>query len=193
MMEARAGQGAQVGDGGPFLQPARGSMRDNQPVKFLPRNPTEPVSRLQWLRLLCLVAALGYGAPIATSTLDQLVRVNEQARTRLIQHYRLWELEIGPRGRPEFWTRMAAHLLNDEQLLARVDLKYGGEAFDIELEYRRDLTMARAEVVTAALARWGTPLAIVYGVVWLARKRQRKPGGKPQPASVFDPRYRPPD
>ncbi|HYC46012.1 MAG TPA: hypothetical protein VED01_11085 [Burkholderiales bacterium] len=161
-------------------------------MPFFPRSATEPVSRLQWLRIACIAAAFAYGTPIASSAYDQLIRVNEQARTRLIQHHRLWELEIGYRGRPETWTRMAARLLNDRQLLARVALKYGGQAPDIELEYRRDVTIARAEVVGKALVLWGGPLLALYGLAWLARRRNGKAPVRVQPASIYDPRYRPP-
>ena len=161
-------------------------------MNFLPQSATEPVSRLQWLRIAFIAAALLYAAPIASNAYDKLTRVNKEARSRLIQQHRLWELEIGFRGRPELWTRMAAHLLNDHQLLARVALKYGGQSTDIEVEYRRDVSIARAEVVLSALALWAGPLAALYGIGWLARRRLNAPKPKPQPASVYDPRYQPP-
>jgi hypothetical protein len=119
--------------------------------------------------------------------------VNRAARARLIEQHRLGELHPEYRGRPETWIRMASHLLNDRQLLSRVAQKYGPQAAEIEVEYRHDLTFARAEVVTVALAAWAAPLALFYGVALLARQRRKAPPPKIEPASVSDPRYRPPD
>ena len=155
---------------------------------------TDPASRRRWLRILCIVAALGYAVPIGFNAYERLVSVNVQARARLIQHHRLWENEPGFRGRPEVWTRMASWLLSDQQLIRRLNVKYGGQAQEIELEYRRDVTMARAEVIVSALAWWAGPLAAIYAVVWIVRRRRHKPAppARTQPASVNDPRYLPP-
>ena len=163
-------------------------------MSFLLRSMTDPASRRRWLRIVCIVAALGLAVPIGFNAYERLVSVNVQARARLIQHHRLWENEPGFRGRPEVWTRMASWLLSDQQLIRRLNAKYGGQAQEIELEYRRDVTMARAEVIVSALALWGFPLAAIYGVVWVVRRRRAKPAPpvKTQPASVHDPRYRPP-
>jgi hypothetical protein len=140
-----------------------------------------------------LIAALAWAVPIGFSAYDQLTRVNDQARARLIEQHRLWELDPNFRGRPEIWTRLASRLLSDRQVLMRVAAKYGGQSEAIELEYRRDLTMARAEVVVIALAWWIAPVAALYGIAVMVRRRQRAPPPKVVPASVSDPRYRRPD
>jgi len=139
-----------------------------------------------------LVLAAGCAVPVAASAYEQFNRVSQQARARLIEQHRLWELQPDFSGRPEAWTRAASRLLNDRQLLMRVAAKYGGQSEEIELEYRRDLAIARAEVVLAALALWAAPLAALYGIVLLVRRRKRAPPPKIEPASVSDPRYRPP-
>jgi hypothetical protein len=140
-----------------------------------------------------LVLAIACIVPVASSAYEQFNRVSEQARARLIEQHRLWELQPDFRGKPEVWTRAASRLLNDRQLLMRVAAKYGGQSEEIELEYRRDLSIARAEVVLVALALWAAPLAALYGIVLLVRLRKRAPPPKTEPASVSDPRYRPPD
>jgi hypothetical protein len=144
-------------------------------------------------RLVLLVLALAWAIPLAWNAYEQLDRVGERARTRLIEQHRLWEVDPNFRGKPEIWVRMAARLLSDRQVLQRVATKYGGASEEIELEYRRDLTMARAEVVVVALAWWALPLAVLYGGAVLVRRRTPAPPAKAEPASVSDPRYRPPD
>ena len=167
-------------------------LRDNERMAFLSRNASESKPLPRWLHVAFVIAALAYAAPLAWNAYERVLRVIEQARTRLIQQHRLWEGEIGFRGRPEVWTRMAAHLLTDQQLMRRLSIKYGGQAQEHEIEYRRDVLMARAEVVVSALALWGAPLAALYVLVWIVRRRKPTPPPKTQPASVNDPRYLPP-
>ena len=138
-----------------------------------------------------IVAAAAYAAPLAWSAYEDLVLVNQRARARLIEQHRLWEVD-NFRGRPESWTRFASRLLTDQQLLRRVAMKYGAQSEEIEREYRRDLTIGRAEVIVIALALWAGPVAAIYGLVWLARRRRPTPPPKIEPASASDPRYRPP-
>lgn len=140
-----------------------------------------------------IALAIAVAVPMGFSAYEQLSHVSEQARARLIEQHRLWELDPNFRGKPAAWTRMASRLLSDRQVLMRVAAKYGGQSDAIELEYRRDLTMARAEVVVVALGWWAAPLAGLYGIALLVRRRQRAPPPKIVPASVADPRYRPPD
>ena len=140
-----------------------------------------------------LVLAIASGVPVGFAAYEQFNRVSQQARARLIEQHRLWELQPDFRGKPEVWTRAASRLLNDRQLLTRVAAKYGGQSEEIELEYRRDLTMARAEVVVVALALWAAPLGALYGIAVLVGRRKPAPPPKIEPASVSDPRYRPPD
>jgi hypothetical protein len=139
------------------------------------------------------VLALAVAVPIASDAYEKLVRVNQQARERLVLEHRLWELQPGFRGKPETWARFASRLLNDRQLLSRVAAKYGAASEQIELEYRRDLAIARAEVVVIALAGWAAPLGLLYAIAWVLRRRKPAPRPKKQPASASDPRYRRPD
>ena len=139
-----------------------------------------------------LALAIACAVPVASSAYERFNRVSQEARVRLIEQHRLWELQPDFRGKPEVWTRAASRLLNDRQLLMRVAAKYGGQSEEIELEYRRDLGIARAEVVLAAIALWAAPLAALYGIVVLVSGRKRAPLPKIEPASVSDPRYRPP-
>jgi len=145
------------------------------------------------LRLAFLVLALACGVPLVTSADGRLTRVSQEARGRLIHEHQLWELDPNFRGKPQVWARMASRLLSDRQLLSRVAQKYRGQSSEIELDYKRDLTIARAEVVFGALAIWAAPLAAVYGLAWALRRRKPAAPAKAQPASVSDPRYRPPD
>ena len=139
-----------------------------------------------------ILAAIAYAVPLAWNAYEDLVQVNYRARARLIEHHRLWEVD-NFRGKPESWTRFASRLLTDQQLLRRVAMKYGGQSEEIEREYRRDLAIARAEVIIIAAALWAGPLAAVYGFIWLVRRRRpAPPPPKIQPASASDPRYRPP-
>lgn len=58
--------------------------------------------------------------PMGFSAYEQLSHVSEQARARLIEQHRLWELDPNFRGKPAAWTRMASRLLSDRQVLMRV-------------------------------------------------------------------------
>lgn len=141
-----------------------------------------------------VAVAIAVALPIGFQAYERLLHVNQQARERLILQHRLWELQPGFNGRPQTWARFASRLLNDRQLLSRVAAKYGPQAEEIEIEYRRDLVIARAEVVVIALAAWGAPLGLAYALLWWALRR-KKPAVAPTapPASASDPRYRPPD
>lgn len=148
--------------------------------------------RVRLWQLAWILAAAAYAAPLAWHAYEDLVQVNYRARARLIEQHRLWEVD-NFRGKSEGWTRFASRILTDQQLLRRVAMKYGPQSEEIEREYRRDLTIARAEVTVIALAWWAGPLTALYGVVWLARRRRpARPPPKIQPASASDPRYRPP-
>ena len=136
--------------------------------------------------------AIAIAVPIASDAYDKLVQVNYKARERLVLEHRLWELQPGFRGKPETWARFASRLLTDRQLLSRVTAKYGAAADQIELEYRRDLTIARAEVIVVALALWAAPLALLYAIAWALRRRKAAPLPKTPPPSASDPRYLPP-
>ena len=140
-----------------------------------------------------LVLAIAWAVPVAYQTYDRVVQVRQEARAQLITLHRLWELHPEFRGKPETWTRFASRLLTDRQLLLRVASKYGGLAEQIELEYRRDLTIAEAEVVMVAIAIWAAPLGVLYGLGHMLRRRPRPvaPVKTKAPASASDPRYMP--
>ena len=149
-------------------------------------------SQARWLYLWIIVAAL-YAVPVGKTGYDRLVDVTRQMRAQLIVEHRLWELHPEYRGKPETWTTFASRLLTDRQLLRRVHAKYGERAENIELDYRRDLSIAQGEVVLVALAIWAVPIAGLYGIGWAIAKRRRKPPPAPPPArSAYDEsRYRP--
>ena len=132
--------------------------------------------------------------PVIYFAYDRLNEVTLQAREHLIVQYRLWELHPEYQGKPQMWTRVASRILTDNQLLRRVRMRHGSElAKEIELDYRRDLTLAQSEVVLVATAAWALPLAALYGLgIFLARKR-RTPPESPQPSTPppSDSRYRP--
>lgn len=142
--------------------------------------------------LLWLAFAIAYALPVGWRAYDRLVEVTRKAREQLILEYRLWELHPEYHGTPQTWTRFASRLLSDRQLMQRVRAKYGESAEQIELDYRRDLTIAQAEVVVVAAGLWGLPVAALYGLglaVGYLKRRRPKPV-KPQPPSFSDPRYR---
>jgi hypothetical protein len=141
-----------------------------------------------------LAAAAVYFVPIGTIAYDKLVEVTRQHRVRLIVSHRLWELHPEYHGSPEAWTGFAARLLTDRQLLLRVRAKYRDGAEQIELDYRRDLSIAQAEVIVVALAIWGVPVGLAYGFGRLLSGRRNKPPPAPPPArpAYDESRYRPP-
>ena len=153
--------------------------------------PTSP-SQARWHYLWIIAAAL-YAIPVGKIGYDDLTDVTRKMRARLIVEHRLWELHPGYRGRPETWTNTASRLLTDRQLLRRVHTKYGDRAESIELDYRRDLSIAQGERVLVALALWGGPVAGLYGIGWAIARRRRKPPPAPPPArpAYDESRYRP--
>ena len=139
-----------------------------------------------------IVLAIGAAIPIADITYDRITLAHRDARVRLIMLHRLWELQPQYTGKPETWTRFAARLLTDRQLILRINEKYGPAGEEIERDYRRDLAIADAELVGAGLAVWALPLAVVYGLGRLALRRPRKAVNVPPPPShLNDPRYMP--
>ena len=74
----------------------------------------------------------------------------------------------------------------------RISAKYGALAQQIELDYRRDLTIAESEVIVIALAVWLTPLVLLYALGYLLSRRAPAPVPvRQRAASVDDPRYLP--
>jgi len=152
---------------------------------------TTPKAR--WWLYAWIAVAVASAIPTAIVAHSRLNDVARHARETLIVQHRLWELHPEYHGTPEAWTRFASRLLTDRQLLRRVRTKYGDLGIQVELDYRRDLTISQAEVVIAAVAIWVVPLAAFYGLgLVFVRLRGRAPSATPaQPASYDDPRYRP--
>ena len=150
--------------------------------------------RHPWWQIAWLILAIAYAVPVAYYANDRVTEVTRKARERLIVQYRLWELHPEYGGTPRTWTRFASRLLTDNQLLRRVRAKYGDLANDIELDYRRDLSIAQGEVIVAAAAAWAVPLAALYGLGLLIVMRRRRPPAQPQQAperpAASDSRYR---
>ena len=149
--------------------------------------------RLWPWKLAWFVVAVAYAWPVYWAADARVQKVNRSQRTQLIVRHQLWELDPHYAGTPQLWTRVAAQLLTDGQLLRRVHRKYGAQGREIELDYRRDLFIAQAEVVLTAAAAWALPLAVVYGIGAFLMGRRQKPAVQPDapPATVDDSRYRP--
>ena len=152
-----------------------------------------PVPQTRWWRYVWIVVAVLYAVPVGKAAYDRLGDVARAMRVRLIVENRLWEMHPESRGRPQAWTNAASRLLTDRQLLLRVRSKYGTAADAIELDYRRDLSIAQGEVVVVALAVWGTPVAVLYAAAALIVRRRHKPRPQPAPArpAYDESRYRP--
>ena len=139
---------------------------------------------LLW-KIAWALAALAYAVAVAYMAYGRLGEVTLEARQRLIVEYRLWELHPEYHGTPQAWTRFASRLLTDNQLLSRVRSLHRDLAAEIELDYRRDLTMAQGEVVLTALAAWALPVGALYAIGLLVGRRRRVvPEPEPKPAKL---------
>jgi hypothetical protein len=144
-----------------------------------------------WKAALLLIAA-AYAWPVYFAAEERVQEVTRKQRQQLIMRHQLWELEPEYAGTPQNWTRFASMLLSDRQLLRRVHRKYGALGRDIELDYRRDLFIAQAEVILTAAAIWAGPLAALYAIgVWVGRRRRLTAPPRTDSASASDSRYRP--
>ena len=158
------------------------------------RFPTDARSqRRLWWHAAWIAVALAYAVPVARVAYDRLIEVTHRARERLIVEYRLWELHPEYRGTPQAWTRFAARLLSDNQLLRRVHIAQRELAPEIELDYRRDLTVAQGEVVLAACAAWAVPVGLLYGIGLLVARRPRRAETQNRPVqpAYSEEKYRP--
>ena len=156
---------------------------------------SRPEARLRlgsaW-QIALIILAVAYAVPLAYVAYNRLGEVARQARERLIVEYRLWELHPEYKGTPQAWTRFASRLLTHGQLLRRVHVKYGALATEIELDYRRDLSVAQGEVVLVVVAAWGIPVGALYGLgILLTRRRRRVLAKPPEKPGYSDARYRP--
>jgi hypothetical protein len=162
------------------------------PMQTAEHDPIAPPRRSPW-KMAWLILAVAYAAPIAYTGYNKVIEVTREARERLIVQHRLWELDPGYRGTPQIWTRVASRLLTDNQLMRRVRLRYGELTREIELDYRRDLSLAQVEVIAIHVAAWGIPVGALYGLGLLVLKRRRVSIPPPPPAAppASDARYRP--
>ena len=143
---------------------------------------------------LWAAAAILYAMPIGKVAYDRLTDVSRKMRAQLIVEHRLWELHPEYSGSPDMWTNFASRLLTDRQLLLRVRSKYQDRADQIELDYRRDLSIAQAEIIVVALAVWGLPVGAAYAIGIMMLRRRRNPHGPPPPPprpAYDESRYRP--
>jgi hypothetical protein len=150
--------------------------------------------RARWWFCLWAAAAIIYAMPIGKFAYDRLSDVSRKMRAQLIIEHRLWELHPEYSGSPDMRTSFATRLLTDRQLLTRVRSKYQDGADQIELDYRRDLTIAQAEIIVVALAVWGLPVGAAYAIGIMILRRRRDPPASPPspPRPTYDAsRYRP--
>jgi hypothetical protein len=148
--------------------------------------------RVRLLQIGIVILAVVTVVPVGVVTYQRVQQVRQDARANFIRLHRLWELHPEFKGTPETWTRFASRLLTDRQIMFRVNAKYGALAEQIELDYRRDLTIAQSEVVFGALGIWALPLLAVYGIGYILIRRPRVdiPVKVDRP-SLRDPRYLP--
>jgi len=156
-------------------------------------SPTSQPSRRVWAwKLALLLIAAAYAWPVYWAADSRVQEVTRKQRTQLIVRHQLWELDPDYAGTPQTWTRFAAMLLSDGQILRRVHRKYGELGREIELDYRRDLFIAQAQVILTASAIWALPVVALYGIGAFVGRR-RRPVTQPEMPSVTasDSRYRP--
>lgn len=122
----------------------------------------------QWAWLLVAAISLPYVAYQGYQSVQESARV---ARVQLIERYSLWETDPRYAGTPQAWTRFAARLLNERQLLQKVREKHGALADQIEQDYEFDTSLTQAGIIARYFAAWGAPLALLYGVGWLLARR----------------------
>lgn len=151
------------------------------------------IPKVKWWFAAWVLLAIGSAIPVGITLYDRLTDVTRGARERLIVQHRLWELHPEYQGSPQMWTRVASRVLTDRQLMRRVREKYGDLAVQVELEYRRDLTIVQTETAVVVIAVWAAPLAVLLALGYvLARRRKSAPAQPPpRPPSYDDARYRP--
>ena len=132
-----------------------------------------------WWQLAWLLVAAVSLAPVSYYAYQELQKVQRELRVQLIQRYSLWESDPNYRGTPQAWTRFAAMLLTNGQLMRRVREKHGALTEKIEEDFQRDSALAQGKVIVVYLSGWAIPLALLYGAGWLYQRR--KLSAAPQP------------
>lgn len=112
-------------------------------------------------------------APAGYFAYQDALEARRVTRVQLIERCSLWETAPEYAGSPQSWTRFAAWLLDSDQLMERVRMKYGALAEEIELDFRRDLVLVYGRVIAGYLLLWLAPLALLYGAGHLYRRRRR--------------------
>jgi hypothetical protein len=153
-------------------------------------NKEKSSARLYWLWAWLVIAAVS-GVPVGQSAYQNVLETNTAARHRLIVQYELWRAHPKLTAKPQAWARLASRLLTDNQLMNRVRIVHPNNAEQIELDYRRDLSIVQGLAIARYLLPWVLTLALIYGAGWwLLRPRTPAPPPKIVPASYDDPRYR---
>lgn len=138
-----------------------------------------------------LVVVAVSGVPVTRHAYQSVVETNIESRHRLIVQYELWRAHPNLKAAPQYWARLASRLLSDNQLMNRVRTVHPSSAEQIELDYRRDLTITQGFTLAKVLLPWMLAVALLYGTGWwLLRPRKALPPPKVVPASYNDPRFR---
>jgi len=147
-------------------------------------------ARLYWLWAWLVIAVVS-GVPVGQLAYQSVVKTNIEARHRLIVAHELWHAHPKMKASPEHWARLASRLLTDNQLMNRVRVVHPNNAEQIELDYRRDLSIVQGLALAKYLLPWALTLALIYGAGWwLLRPKKPVPPPRAAPASYNDPRYR---
>lgn len=154
------------------------------------QNTENSSARLYWLWAWLLIAAFS-AVPLGRLAYRDIVELNIQTRHRFIVEYELWRAHPKLNASPQHWARSAARLLTDNQIMNRLRIVHPDQARQIELDYRRDLTLAQVIAGSRYLLPWSLLMALLYGAgLFVLRPKKRVPPPKSVPASYNDPRYR---
>ena len=137
-----------------------------------PASGPQSAPRGLWWRRAWLIAAAATLPLAGYFAYHDTIAVAQSLRVELIQRYSLWETDPDYRSSPRDWTRFAAWLLSNEQLLERVRAKYGPLSDQIELDFRRDAALAHGRVALIYALAWGAPLGALYGLGLLFERRR---------------------
>jgi hypothetical protein len=134
-----------------------------------------PRARLAVWQLAWLAVAVLSFAAVAYHGYQAIQDTNRDLRVQLIQRHNLWEVDKHYKGSPQDWTRFAAWLLNTEQLMQRVEEKYGTASEEIQKDFERDTAFALTQVIAFHAILWGAPIGALYLLGWLYARRRTHP------------------